>query len=470
MSDHSIGKRARAMMLLVIVFVALMDGLDGSIVNIALPTMAENFGTDTGTIAWVSVVYLVMLAGLLITFARVAKNGLIKRVLVIGLILFTVSSLFCGISTSFQMILAFRLIQGIGAAMMAAAIPMVCVKYLPAENLGLGMGVLTMGAALGFALGPAVGGIITDLVSWHWIFLINVPLGIAVIPLMLKFIPKDEGYNGKSMDFTGVVLLFSAILCGVFALERAPYSESTPLVISAAIGCILFLAAFVVIELRKEDPLLNIRVFKHWKFDSVLMAYTASNLVYVGLLYLMPFYMSICMGFSPLISGLLILISPLLTLLICVPVSRLSDRMGERRIFAIAACGILTAGCIIMVLFAEKMAIIPLLATLVCMGLMWALSGGPMASRIIENVMDESREMGSSIMTQFIYMGGAVGTALFAMLFTLGSRSGNVSFSDLSQDVFLDGFVFAAIVAAAICAVTVVLSFIVREQKKVPKD
>ncbi|MDR2698390.1 MAG: MFS transporter [Candidatus Methanoplasma sp.] len=455
------GKASTVLMLTVVAFAALMDGLDGSIVNVALPKMAEDFGTDTGTIAWVTVIYLAMLAGLLIFFAKAAKNGLIKRVLLFGLILFTASSLFCGISDSFQMLLVFRIVQGAGAAMMGAAVPIVCVRYLPASNLGLGMGVITLGCALGFALGPAVGGIITDIASWHWIFLINVPLGLMIVPLLLKVIPKDEGYSGR-LDATGAALLFSAIICGVLAAERAPYTESAVLVLVSASGCALFLAAFIFAELRNTDPLLNLRAFMNWKFNSVLVAYMQSNLVYMGLLYLMPFYMSVCMGFSSSETGLYILISPLLTLLLCVPVSRWSDRT-ERRAFAVAACSILTVGCVILVSFAGRTDILPLVAVLVCMGLMWALCGGPMASRIIENIKDESREMGSSVMTMFVYLGGTLGTALFAMFFTIGSGSGNISFSDLHPDVFLNGFIFAAAIAAVMSAATAVLSFIVKE-------
>ena len=464
MSDATRGRKGILLILTVVAFVSLMDGLDGSIVNVAMPAMAGYFGTDTGTIAWVAVTYYVVLAGSLITFARVSKNGMLKKVLLIGLILFTVTSFLCGISTSFQMLLVSRLMQGVGAAMMAAAVPIACLKYLPASNLGLGMGVLTLGSSLGFALGPVVGGLITDMISWHWIFLINVPLGLIVIPLLMKVIPNDERYSG-SVDIVGAILLFLAILCGVLALERIPYAEDTPMVILSAIVCVLSLTAFIAVEVRKKDPLLNLRIFKHWKFNSVLVAYAQANLVYMGLLYLLPFYMMVCMGFPSSKTGMFILISPLLTLLLCVPISRWSDRT-ERRAFAVASCSLMMLSCLIMALFSSRSMVLPLVATLVCMGLMWALCGGPMAGRIIENIEDESREMGSSVMFEFIYLGCTIGTALFAMLFTVGSGSGNVSFSDLPPDIFIDGFVFAAAIGTLLAAITIVLSSIVKEPKK----
>ena len=464
MSETAAGKTGVVLLLAVVAFAALMDGLDGSIVNVALPEMSGHFGTDAGTIAWVAVTYYVVLAGLLILFARIAKNGMIKKIFLIGLIVFTVSSFFCGISVNLQMLLISRLVQGVGAAMMGAAAPIVCVKYLPASNLGLGMGVITLGSSLGFALGPVVGGLITDLISWHWIFLINVPLGLVVIPLLMKAIPKDGGYSG-SVDVAGAVLLFSAMLCGILALERIPYSEDSTLVTLSAVVSVASLAAFIAVEIRKKDPLLNLRIFRHWKFNAVLIAYTQGSIVYMGLLYLLPFYMVVCMGFSFSETGMFILISPLLTLLLCVPISRWSDRT-ERRAFAVASSSFMTAGCLIMALFSSQSMVLPLIATLVCMGLMWALCGGPVASRIIENVKDESREMGSSVMHAFINLGCTIGTALFAMLFTIGSGSGNISITNLPPDIFIDGFILAAAAGTLLAAAAIVLSFIVKEPKK----
>lgn len=454
--------------LVVIAFIALMDGLDGSIVNVALPSMATDFNKDTGTIAWIAVSYFVMMAGLLITFARIAKNGAIKRIMLLGLIIFTISSLFCGVSINFEMLLAFRIIQGIGAAMMGAAIPMACVRYLPAKNLGVGISVLTLGYSLGFALGPAVGGIITDLLSWHWIFLINIPLGLMVIPLLIKVIPKDDEYDNRPLDLAGASLLFGTIIFGIIAIERIPHAEDLTFIMISAVLCVLFLILFIIVELKRSDPLLNVRVFKHWRFDSVLVAYMLSNLVYMGILYLLPFYMYTCMGFSSSVSGMYLLISPLLVLILCIPIGRWSDRT-QRRSFAVVLCTLLTIGCAIMAIYSHESLVLPLILTLVCMGLSWALSGGPMGSRIIENVSDESREMGSSLLNEFAYLGGTIGTALFAMLFTFGSGAGNINFSDLPPDIFLEGFVFSMIVATAIATITIVLSFIVKEHR-MPRD
>ena len=159
----------------------LMDGLDGSIVNVALPTIATAFDTDAGTISWVIITYLLMMAGLILVFGNLADRGIMKRVFVGGLVLFTVGSAACGVAPDLSVLLAARIVQGIGAAMIAAAASLLCVRYLPPQMLGAALGVLAASSSIGFAAGPALGGIITHFLSWHWIFLINIPIGIMGI-------------------------------------------------------------------------------------------------------------------------------------------------------------------------------------------------------------------------------------------------------------------------------------------------
>ena len=157
-----------------------------------------------------------MMAGLLLTFGRMADVGHLKRVFIMGFALFTAGSLACGITPSFEVLLVSRTVQGIGAAMIGATAPMMIVKFLPPRNLALGMGVLTLACSGGFAVGPAIGGIITDVLGWHWIFLINVPIGVFAILFSLKVIP-DDVHTGEraNYDLRGTALLFVSIVSGV---------------------------------------------------------------------------------------------------------------------------------------------------------------------------------------------------------------------------------------------------------------
>ncbi|MDR0523214.1 MAG: MFS transporter [Candidatus Methanoplasma sp.] len=451
-----------ARILAVIALVALIDGIDGSIVNVALPSLADWFGTDAGTIAWVTVSYFLMMAGLLMLFARIAKNGAIRKVMVGGVAVFTAASLACALSPSLEALLAARTVQGVGAAMMGAAAPMACVRYLPEGKIGLGMGVITLGCSTGFAVGPAVGGLMVDALSWHWIFFINLPLGAAITMMILGIVPRDGRYDRRRLDAPGAALLFAATAAGTYALERLPYPSEGPLVAAAAVACLACLAAFVRVELGREEPLLNVRVFRHARFDAAFLAFMIVNMVYIGMLYLMPFYLEMRMGMDPSVSGMFLFIPPAVTLALCIPISKRSDRTGRRR-YSVLSCLFLLAGAAAMALWAGDGSMWPLLAALACMGLTWAFAGGPMASRIVESTADESREIGSSLMNESVYLGITAGTALFAMLFTLGSGSGGAEIGGLSRDAFMDGFVFSMAFCAILAALAALISHAMRD-------
>ena len=168
MTERLLDRRHTILMLAAMFVATLMDGLDSSIVSVALPDIGMDLGVDTGTASWVSIIYMMVLAGLIIPFARVCANIGVRAVLTIGFALFTVSSFFCGISTTFAMLIASRAVQGVGASMLAAAGPICCTEHLPRAKLAFGLAVLTIGSSIGYALGPAVGGIIVELISWNW--------------------------------------------------------------------------------------------------------------------------------------------------------------------------------------------------------------------------------------------------------------------------------------------------------------
>ena len=213
-------RRHTAMMLTVVFFATFMDGIDGSIVTVALPDIGTDFGIDTATVSWVTITYMMILAGTLVLFARIAADTGIRKVMAAGLFIFTIGSLACGMSPSFEILIASRAGQAVGAGMMAATGPMCCTEHLPSHKLGFGLSIVTIGASLGFAIGPALGGIIVDFTTWHWIFLINVPLGLIVTPIILKAIPaEDMELDNPPIDYRGAAVLFVAIALVTFSVE-----------------------------------------------------------------------------------------------------------------------------------------------------------------------------------------------------------------------------------------------------------
>ncbi len=463
MAETLLDRRHTIMMLAAMFVATLMDGLDSSIVSVALPDIGMELGVDTGTASWVSIIYMMVLAGLIIPFARVCSNIGVRTVLTLGFVLFTVSSFFCGISSTFAMLIVARGVQGIGAAMLAAAGPICCTEHLSRDRLAYGLAILTIGSSIGYALGPAVGGVVVELISWNWVFLINIPIGLVIIPISYLAIPSSSEHGGKvGLDVMGTVTLFVAMSCGIFALETLAYPDLRIFTIAAAVLFVLFTALFIGCENRHPDPILKLSMFRNWGFTSVFLCLMFVNISYMAMIYLVPFYSEIVVGLTPMQVGAFLFIPALVTAIFGMPVSTMSDRWG-RRPFAVMA-GLITAGTLLLyVIFADTMDMVTLFIIMIPQGLGWAFVGGPMASRLVEHAGDE-RDMAASMTNEAYYIGGSLGLAISAMVFTIFSKSEGVDIADVAPAAFVDGFVAASIVAVAFAFVIAILSFILRDE------
>ena len=450
----------------------VMDALDGSIVNVALPTMAADFCTDTGTIAWVIITYLLMMAGFILVFGRIADGGYMKKIFIAGIILFTAGSAACGLSFSLSLLLASRILQGFGAAMIAAVAPLLCVRCLPPRMIGMAFGVLAATSSVGFAAGPAIGGFLTHFLSWHWIFLINIPVGIFGIFFAKKALPDDILSLKKTpFDYLGAFFLFAAMVFAVLALQEATVPGMPASLIHASVALFLiFILAFAVRELKTEFPLINIRIFMRWQFTSVLAAFFLINIIFMGVIYLLPFYLSLEMSFDAALSGLYLLIPPLVTCIISIPFGKLSDKYG-RRWFVAAACVLMILFNAIFAIINQESGIILLITGLCLMGCVFGIAGGAASGRIVDTAPKGEEAAGSSLMIMAIYLGGVIGTALYAALFTFATSSNGLVFiSELSGDMFLYGFEITMSAGAFASFIPLILSLIVREEKNFKKS
>jgi EmrB/QacA subfamily drug resistance transporter len=448
----------------------VMDGIDGSIVNVALPTMATYFDTDTGTIAWVIITYLLMMAGLLLVFGKLADRGIEKKLFLLGFMVFTLGSAACGIAPTLDILLVARLVQGTGAAMIAAVSPLLCIRYLPPEMLGTALGVIAATSSIGFAAGPAIGGILTQHLSWHWIFLVNIPIGIIGILFAARVIPPDEPADRTvSFDYLGAITLFGAMVFCTFVLEEvAARGVMDPLIHACGVLFLLCSGIFVMRMLTVPEPFLNIRIFSDWRFTAVLVAYLLINVIFMGILYLLPFFLTMEMNFDLMTSGLYLLIPPAVIALISIPFGQWSDRLGQRRAFAVAACSVVVLYSAIFAVISPETGIIPLLAGLVLMGVAFGIAAGPASSRIIESAPAGETGTGSSLMVTSIYFGGVLGTAIYAMLFTFATANaeGIVAFADLDPAVFMHGFHITMAAGLILSLLPLVLSAVVLDKEK----
>ncbi len=456
------------LLLLAVGVAVFMDALDGSVVNISLPVIAADFGTDAGTVAWVSVSYLLVIAGLLLTFGKLSDCGYVRIIFIAGFVVFTLGSVVCGLSPNLTVLIASRVFQGVGAAMIAASAPMLCVKFLPMNMLGVSLGVLTAASSIGFAVGPAIGGVITAFLSWHWIFFLNIPIGIFAVLFAVKIIPRSVSVDKCAFDFAGAFALFCMMASGVFALERLPHlGFLSPVIIFSAGICVVSLILFIRFELRSRHPILNIRVFAKWPLTLTITAFLILQLTNAGLVYLLPFYLSAGMNFDAAVSGIFLILPPVITAILSIPFGKWSDNTG-RRGFAVAACVFLALTNGVYALIVPEWGIIPLILSLVMMGLIWGIGGGPVSSRIVEQMPDDERGTGSSLMITCMYFGACVGTALYASIFTVltSGAGGILSFADLDYAVFMYGFHISNGIGAVLAIIAVILSAVVKDPAK----
>ncbi len=462
--DAILESRGKQWLLLSVVALALfVDGLDGTIVNVVIPEIGGSFGVDTGTASWVVTVYYLMMAGLILIFGKIADSGAIRRLFVIGMLLFAFSSLACALSQSLSVLLVFRAVQGVGAALLATTAFMLCVKYLPKKMATFAFSVGILGTSLGSAIGPAAGGFLEHVASWHMVFLINVPIGMIGAVLAMHAIPKDPGFTGSGFDIRGSVVLFIAMIAGLYALESIP---SDGLQTASGICAIVSLAAFWIfsrIERKAVDPVLKLSLFRLPKLDAATLVLVIQSLVYMGCLYLLPFLLKVVFGMDSLESGAYLLLPSFGILAFCLWVGKAADRIGNRPFAIISNVVMLIAA--VMFCFVGEDTIALLMASMFIFGATWGMGGGPMGGRMVENVPDEDRPKASSLMSFFMYFGSALGTALYAGLFGFGSGSSGTAIDELSSGVFLDGFVFCMYVGIALTAVAIFLAVVVNEKK-----
>jgi EmrB/QacA subfamily drug resistance transporter len=319
------------LLLLTVGIAVFMSSLDITIVNISLPTIAQEFGVTTGIISWVIMGYLLVMCSFLPAFGKLGDLRGYRIIFSTGYLVFVAGSFLCGISGSAAMLIGSRLLQGVGGSMLSAlttAIVMVC---LPLSERGRGLGIVAMFASLGIALGPAIGGFITTYLSWHWIFFVNIPVGIAGFFIALHTVPDNPLPERQKFDYQGAVLIFFSILAFLFVLNQGQVLgwTSIPILLSLA-GSFLFGALFILRERSIPYRVFNIGLFRVRNYSLSNLASLLVMLVFTGALFLLPFYLEYVRGLPPDIAGLVLTIPSAAIFLAGPFFGALSDRIGPR--------------------------------------------------------------------------------------------------------------------------------------------
>jgi EmrB/QacA subfamily drug resistance transporter len=260
------GGRSRWLALYVLCAGMLMIVLDVTVVNVALPAIQDDLGFTSSSLAWVVNAYLIAFGGLLLLAGRLGDLLGRRTIFVAGLVVFTVASVLCGLAESQEVLVAARFIQGVGGALTSAVILGMIVTLFPEpREQAKAIGFYAFVASAGGSIGLLAGGVLTQAINWHWIFFVNLPIGVLTAVLAIRLIEKDKGIGmGRGTDVPGAVLITAALMLGVFTIVKpaAELGWTAPRTIALGLLTLTLLACFIVREATAANPLVPLRIFK----------------------------------------------------------------------------------------------------------------------------------------------------------------------------------------------------------------
>lgn len=305
--------------------------IDASIVNVAMPTLERALQSSFSIVQWVILAYLLTITTLLLSAGRLADMVGKKPIYMIGIVVFTISSALCGLSATVYWLIGFRVIQAIGAAMIMALGPAIITEAFPGEERGKALGIIGSVVSVGIVIGPTLGGIIVDALSWHWIFFVNIPVGIAGILMVFKFLPNVRPPGGQRFDYPGAVTLFISLIGLLLALTMGQrFGFGSLPILSLFATWFLFLGIFLLLEWNVSQPMVDLKIFRTGSISINLVMAVLAFIAVNGTMFLMPFFLENVKHYTTSQVGLLLAVIPL-TLGITSPISGVvSDRFGPR--------------------------------------------------------------------------------------------------------------------------------------------
>lgn len=447
----------------------LMIVLDVTVTNVALPSIQQDLGFSESSLAWVVNAYLIAFGGLLLLSGRIGDLLGRRRVFLIGLGVFTAASLLCGFSQSQGMIVGARFLQGVGGALASAVILGMIVTMFPRPNeQAKAIGVFGFVASAGGSIGLLLGGLLTDAINWHWIFFINVPIGVVTALLAVRLIPDEEGIGlDKGADVPGAVLITSALMLGVYTIVK-PAAElgwgAGQTLLLGAISIALLLA-FLARESRAATPLVPLRIFRSRNVSGAngIQALVVAGMF--GMFFMGALYLQKVLGYDPLEVGLAFLPATLV-------MGILSLRYAETLITRFGARNVLLPGLLLiaagLALFARAPAegvtyVLDVMPPLVVLGFGIGTSMPALMTLAMSGATQEDAGLASGLVNTSVQVGGALGLAVLATL--SATRSENlIDAGETTAQALTGGYHLAFLIGSALVLVAFVVAITVLER------
>ncbi|MFD7033866.1 DHA2 family efflux MFS transporter permease subunit [Streptomyces sp. NPDC059917] len=427
-----------------------MTLLDLTIVNVAIPDMMADLGASLDQVLWVVSAYALVLAVLLITAGRLGDLYGPRKLFLVGVTVFTLASVLCGLAQNPAELIATRAVQGLGAALMGPQTMAMIVAVFPAERRGTAMGIWGSVAGVATISGPTLGGLLVSAIGWRWIFFVNLPVGIAVLVMTLLIVPDIRSGRSHRFDITGVLIASAALLALCFGLQEGQrYEWNAPILGCIALGVVL-IAVFVLHQKAKQDdePLMPFAVFKDRNFT--LMSLIAGLIAMSMLGLVLPFnlYLQSVLGMSAMKAGLTLAPSPLVSMSIAPFAGRMSDKIGGKYVLMFG-----------LVMYASGIGLVSALAgtgshwytftpAMLVTGLGTGCLLAPLATEAMRNVKPQLAGAASGVNNTLRQMGSVIGASVVGALMQhqlisevhsgAAARAGELPAT--ARDRFVDGF------------------------------
>jgi EmrB/QacA subfamily drug resistance transporter len=446
-------ERTRWIALYVLCIGMLMIILDATIVNVALPSIQDDLGFSQNSLAWVVNAYLIAFGGLLLLAGRLGDLIGQRRIFLIGLGVFTVASLICGVAQSQGMLIGARFVQGVGGALTSAVILGMIVRMFPEpREQAKAIGVYSFVASAGASIGLLLGGVLTEAINWHWIFFVNLPIGIGTALLAARLLDRDEGLGlAQGADVPGAVLITGSLMLGVYTIvEAADAGWGSAQTLGLGAVALGLLGAFIAREATARTPLIPLRIFRSRNVSGANLIQVLMVAGMYGMFFLGALYMQRVLGYGALEVGLAFLpVALLIGVLSLGFAERLIMGVGPRAAL-IPGLGLVVAG---LLLFArvpvDASYTTDILASMILLGIGAGLVFPSLMTLAMSGATQSDSGLASGLVNTTLQVGGALGLAVLATLST--TRTDNLLASgESAASALTDGYQLAFIVGAGI--------------------
>ncbi|MDD5174173.1 MAG: MFS transporter [Candidatus Omnitrophica bacterium] len=466
-------KRKQNLVIAVISASVFMFSVDYSMLNISLPTITGYFNATIGSVSRLPLAYLLVVTSTVLLFGKLGDILGLKKIFIMGLIIFIAGTSLCAFAPTLDILFVLRIFQCLGEAMFSPIGIAIITTSLPSSIQGRALGIMATAQGLGFSLGPVIGGYINSHIGWQGIFFVNIPIGICVAIAAQRELPsREDKPSREKIDYLGAALIFISLSPLIYALNAMrKMGLNNPVIISCFAVFAAALIIFIIREKSTPNPILDIALFKNLDFTFAVISAFCAIFVYMGLLFLFPFYLSMVRGLDAMRSGLFLMLPAAMVMVFAPVAGVVSDRIGMRKICAI---GMAFTGLAFFMfsLFTVKSSPLFILPSLMVAGMAIGCFLPANNKLVMAHVPANKHGMGSAVYKIVMSMGGVFGIAVIPLVLMKAIYAKiaviHMSIQDIkhSPEVMMVGFDAAFRFGIYICIAGLIFALLAKDRKE----